>query len=231
MSINHIVKSSQEPKYDIYVRSIDAKTLVVEEDIECKNLEVTNNLQALNINCDDLTAENKVEANLMEAKLQMTMNVQVNTNDIVQFYGVGLSASLPDNPFLKDISNGSNLKDFSPIYVYAKTRYVDDGSRYATTYNINFSAVGELPTSDEGSFDFKALNPFTFFTVPSYSSQNTNAGVIGSNVSAYSVSAIPDDPANDKKINFEFPTVSGGERDNFDFTIITYFNNNNPPYP
>eukprot|EP00481_Brizalina_sp_1-RS-2013_P002135 TRINITY_DN5608_c0_g1_i1.p1 TRINITY_DN5608_c0_g1~~TRINITY_DN5608_c0_g1_i1.p1 ORF type:complete len:143 (-),score=23.63 TRINITY_DN5608_c0_g1_i1:73-462(-) len=98
----------------------------------------------------------------MEAKLQMSMNVQVNTNDIVQFYGGGISATLPDDPFLKDISNASNLKDFSPIYVYAKTRYIDDGSRYATTYNINFSAVGDTGLSDEGELDFKALNPFTF---------------------------------------------------------------------
>jgi len=233
MSINHLISSLQNPKLDVYVRNLDAEALQVEGDIECKNITISNNLQALNISCDDLTANNKVEANLMDAKLQLSMNAQVNTNDIVQFYGSGLSTTLPDNPFLKDISNGSNLKDFSPIYVYAKTRFVADGSRYATTYHINFSAISLTQNDDEGSFDFKALNPFTFFTIPSYNAQLSVGVVIGESISAYNTSVAVDDPANDYKISFQYqPTgISVNARNVFNFTIITYNNNNNPSYP
>jgi hypothetical protein len=150
----------------------------------------------------------------------LTMDTQVNPNDVVQFYGTGISASLPTNPFLKDITGNANLTNFSPINVVIQTRLVALGN-YSTTYYINFSAQGEFGTSDEGSFDFKGLNAFDLLTIPSYSSQNTTGEVIGATSIGRSTFAVPDDPVNDYKINFEFPTASGGERDIFNFTIIT----------
>jgi hypothetical protein len=222
MSINHLISPIQNPRLDVYVREIEAQALDVEFDIKCQNLEVSNNLQVNNdINCDNLIAQTKVEGNLMEAKLQMTMSAQVNTNDIVEQYGAGLSSTLPTNPFLKDISNGSNLTDFSPIIAYVKTRFVDDGTRSITEYNLNFSAVSVLSSSD-GSFDFKVLNGFDNFTIPSYNAQNNTGQVIGATSTGRSTFVVPDDPANDYKINIEYPTTSPTSRNIFNFTIRTY---------
>lgn len=229
MSINHLISPLQNPKLDVYVRNVDCEALDVALDIKCQNLEVSNNLQVNNdINCDNLIAQTKVEGNLMEAKLEMKMNAQVNTNDIVQFYGNGVSFTMFDNPFLKDINNGSNLQNFSPIYAYVKTRYVDDGKRYMTEYNLNFTA--ETPAlATDGVLDFKAFNPFTFYTLPNYKAvssiniQNIENGA--------KLSLSTDDPANDLKLEFAYPNVPIPSRVIFDINIRTYFNNDNPPYP
>lgn len=229
MSLNHLISPIQNPRLDVYVREIEAQALDVEFDIKCQNLEVSNNLQVNNdINCDNLIAQTKVEGNLMEAKLEMKMNAQVNTNDIVQFYGNGISFSMPDNPFLKDINTGSNLQNFSPIYAYVKTRYVDDGTRYMTEYNLNFTAEAQL-LADEGVLDFKAFNPFTFYTLPNYRARDNIT--IQSAVNGADLSLSPDDPANDLKLEFSYPNATSPNRVIIDMTIRTYFNNNNPPYP
>jgi len=229
MSINHLISPLQNPKLDVYVRNVDCEALDVEFDIKCQNLEVSNDLQVdNNIDCDNLTAQTKVEGQLVEATLQMTMNAQVNTNDIVQFYGSGISPTLPDNPFLKDISNGSNLENFSPIYAYVKTRFVDDGTRSMTEYHLNFSAQAQL-LADEGVLDFKAFTPFTFYTIPNYRSRRDDD--ITSVVSGADLNINPDDPVNDLQLEFAYPNATAPTRAIFDITIRTYNNNNNPPYP
>ena len=219
MSINHLISPLQDPKLDLYIRNLDASAVQVEGDIECKNLNVAEKITATDIECDDIETSTLTATISADVGI-LTMDTQVNPNDVVQFYGTGISASLPTNPFLKDITGNANLTNFSPINVVIQTRLVALGN-YSTTYYINFSAQGEFGTSDEGSFDFKGLNAFDLLTIPSYSSQNTTGEVIGATSIGRSTFAVPDDPVNDYKINFEFPTASGGERDIFNFTIIT----------
>jgi len=109
MSINHLIDSATDPRYDIYVN-----------DVDCKNIGVENINASVSVTAPDITATN-----------ELLIAEQNNYNDILQITPFAL------NSFLFD-EGDNDFVNLSDLFQYLKSRKVGS-SGTIDTYKFNWT--------------------------------------------------------------------------------------------
>lgn len=148
MSINHLIDSATDPRYDIYVN-----------DVDCNGL-----------NAVDVIATGFINAPTITATTEMQMASQNNYNDILS------NVPFASGSFLFD-EGGNTFTNLSDIFQYVTTRTVA-ANGYVDTYKLSWSGEATAFPSDDAIFDFKALNNYDIITRVFATAQSVDDEVI-----------------------------------------------------
>lgn len=205
MSINHLIDSGANPKYDIFVNGITTDgDIAIGGDVD-----VTGSLDALNV-----LASNTVEAPNIIATTESLTGLQNNFNDILNIVPFASGSFLFD----EGLNNFTNL---SEIFEYVTTRKVATQG-FVDTYKLTWSGETSINPTDDAVFDFRAL--YDYDKVVSVLATAQRSGVADLNDVGVQVNA-PDDPANDFEVEFNTTNVSspfGGLLTEFGLEIQLY---------
>jgi len=188
MSINHLIDSGANPKYDIFVNGI-----TTDGDVAIGgSVDITGTLDA-----ETVVAGSLVQAPLINATTESQTALQNNINDVLRFPPFSINSILFD----EGLNSFTNL---SEIFQYVKTRKVGI-TGLVDTYKLTWSGETSTLPSDDAIFDFRALNDYdAILSIFAYAQSSLGEDIndVGVQVNA------PDDPANDFEVQFNTTNVS-----------------------